>query len=503
MTNILNALANGIELIFTFENLLFIIIGAAFGLVMGALPGLSTTMAVALALPLTFGMSPISSMALLMGIFTGGVAGGLISAILINIPGTPAAVATTFDGYPMAKRGEAHKALGTAMIFKFFGQMFGIFALIVIAPPLARFALKFGAYEMFALTFASLTLIITLSDENKLKGFISGLLGLLLCMVGNAPIDGLPRFTFGFTPLSAGFDILPFLIGLFGISEVLKITETTKTKKKVDITIGRMKGFGITLVEAVKQVPNALISSAIGLIIGILPGIGSGSSNVLGYMVSKKRSKVGHLYGTGVIDGIVASEAGGGGSIGGDMIPMLCLGIPGDAVTAMVLGGLMLHGLQPGPLLFVNNANVVNSIFVSMILGAIATLGLCYLGIKLFVKILKIPEHLLYPIIFVLCCLGAFGSNNRVFDISVMLGFGLIGYFMNKFDIPTTPIILGFMLGTMFETNLRRGLMRSRGDFFAFFSSPIAAVLMGIAILSIVYPFIKAIVRKLSKGKPA
>ena len=500
----IQSLINGFLLILEPSIILIILVGVAFGLIMGSLPGLSTTMAIALALPITFAMDAIPSMALLMGIFTGGVAGGLVSAILINIPGTPAAVATTFDGYPMAKNGQAQRAIGTAISAKFIAQMIGIIALIVIAPPLARFALKFGAYELFALTFASLTLIVTLSDGNQAKGFLSGLLGLILCLVGNAPIDGLPRYTFGFHELNAGFNMLPFLIGLFGVSEVLKNAETSQSvaKKDIKIQVDGLKGFGISIRELFSQSANILISTTIGIVIGILPGIGSGTSNVLAYMVEKRRSKYPEKFGTGIIDGIIASEAGGGGAVGGAMIPMLTLGIPGDAVTAMVLGGLMLHGLQPGPLLFVNNADVVNSIFASLLLGNLFMLILCYFGVKVFVKVLRIPEHYLYPAIFVLCALGAFGASNRVFDISAMIMFGVIGFLMVKFKMPNTPIILGFMLGTMNETNLRRGMMAADGNFLKFFESPVAATLMVVGILSILWPLIKKFIEvgKLKKA---
>lgn len=500
----IQSIINGFSLILQPTIIVLNLIGVAFGLIMGALPGLSTTMAIALALPITFAMDPIPAMSLLMGIFTGGVAGGLVSAILINIPGTPASVATTFDGYPMAKNGQAQRALGTAMLSKFAGQLLGIVVLIAIAPPVARFALKFGAFELFALTLASLTLIVTLSEGNQAKGFLSGLLGLILCLVGNAPIDGLPRYTFGFQELNAGFGILPFLIGLFGISEVLKNAEKSRSaeKKDVKIQVESLKGFGISLIELFRQGVNIIISTTIGVIIGILPGIGSGTSNVLAYMVEKKRSKYPEKFGTGIIDGIVASEAGGGGAIGGTMIPMLTLGIPGDAVTAMVLGGLMLHGLQPGPLLFVNNADVVNSIFASLLLGNLFMLVLCYFGIKLFVKVLRIPEHYLYPAIFVLCALGAFGASSRVFDVSAMILFGIIGFLMVKFDMPNTPIILGFMLGSMNETNLRRGLMRTDGSFLAFFESPVAAALIVVAVISVLYPFVKKFIMR-SKAKKA
>ncbi|WHH57630.1 tripartite tricarboxylate transporter permease [Petroclostridium sp. X23] len=476
----------GFSAVFTFKAMLLITIGVAVGIIFGAIPGLTATMAVALCLPITFGMSPVEGMSLLIGLYIGGVSGGLISAILLKIPGTPSSIATTFDGHPMAAKGQAGKALGTGIVFSFLGGLFSILALIFIAPPLAEFALQFGPFEYFAIAIFSLTMISSLSGNSLAKGLLTGFIGMALATIGTAPIDAYPRFTFGLDELSAGFDLLPVLIGLFAISEILKTAETSLVLKKDEIRDYSIKGFGFTMKEFIEQQWNFVRSSLIGTGVGILPGIGGGTSNIIAYLTAKNQSKYPEKFGTGIIDGIVASETSNNASVGGALIPLLTLGIPGDTVTAMLLGGLMIHGLTPGPLLFQTSGEIVYGIFAALIIANVMMLIMEFFGMRLFVRLLSIPKHILLPVIISLCVVGSFGLNNRVFDVWSLFLFGLLGYVLDKFKYPLPPIILGFILGPIAETNLRRGLMMSNGSFLPFVTKPIAAIFLAIAVFSIV-----------------
>lgn len=475
----------GIETVFTFQILGLLFFGTVVGIIFGAIPGLTATMAVALFLPITYTLGPAAGISLLVGLYIGGVSGGLISAILLKIPGTPASVATTFDGGPMMEKGEGAKALGVGIFYSYVGTLLSIFALMFIAPTLAKIALAFGPHEYFSIAIFSLTLIITLATGSMVKGLFSGALGFAFSTVGIAPVDAIPRFTLGLTELNAGFDILPVLIGLFAISEIIKVAEEVKDEKRVTVNAIKLKGFGFSLKEFFEQGWNMIRSTLIGTGIGILPGIGSGTSNIVAYMVAKKRSKHPEKFGTGIIDGVVASETASCSAVGGAMIPLLTLGIPGDTVTAMLLGGFMIHGIQPGPLLFVSQGPLVYSIFIAMLVSSLMMLICELYGVRIFVKLLAIPKHILLPIILVLCFVGAFGLGNRIFDVGVIVFFGLIGYGFVKCKIPQTPFIIGLILGPMAETNLRRGLMLSDGNFMGFLTQPISAVFLGIAAASV------------------
>lgn len=469
-----------------------IVLGVFVGIIFGCIPGLTTTMAVALCIPITFGMAPTMGMSLLMGLYIGGTSGGLISAILINIPGTPSSVATTWDGHPMALRGEAGKALGAGVFFSFLGTLLSIIVLVFIAPPLADFALQFGPTEYFALALFSLTMIGTLAGKQLAKGIAVGLLGMVLAFIGIAPIDAFPRFTFGIPDLDGGFDILPALIGLFAVSEILAVAEMDTELKKENVLMNfKMRGFGFSVKEFFEQFWNMLRSALIGIGIGILPGIGGGTSNIVAYAVAKSQSKHPEKFGTGLLDGVVASETSNNATIGGAIVPLLTLGIPGDTVTAMILGGLMIHGLTPGPLLFINNADVVYGIFVSLMLANVVMLVMEFFGIRVFAKLLRVPKHILLPVIFALCVVGAYGLNNRVFDIWVVLFFGVLGYVLNKLKYPTSPIILGIILGPMAETGFRRGLQMNDGNFLAFFSRPITVVFIAATVFMIIFTGIR------------
>lgn len=479
-------LAQGIMTMVTPYHLIFIGFGVLLGLVFGSVPGLTATMAVAIFLPLTFTMEPVSGMALLMGLYLGGVSAGMIPAILLRLPGTPSSIATTFDGYALAQKGQADKALGLAIVFSFCGGLLSIIALIFISPVLADFAIKFGPFEYFAIAIFALTLISSLSEGSIIKGMISGTLGLMLATVGAAPIDAFSRFTLGFKQLDAGFSLLPALIGLFAVSEIIKISENKiKPLKKTTLLTRNIKGFGVSIKEFLQQFKNFIRSALIGIGIGILPGLGGSTANIVAYATAKKQSKTPEKFGEGHPDGIVAPETANNAAVGGALVPLMALGIPGDTVTAMILGGLIIHGIQPGPLFFADNADVAYGIFAALLIANLFMILYLLFGIRLFVKILSVPRHILMPIIIVLCVVGAFADNNRVFDIYALVFFGILGYLLVKFEFPITPIILGFILGPIIEVNLRRGLMSTQGDFFPFLTSPIPLVIWIVILLSL------------------
>ena len=466
--------------------ILWIAIGVAVGIIFGAIPGLTATMAIVMFLPVTYSMSASQGIAMLMALYIGGISGGLISAILLNIPGTPSSVATCFDGKPMANKGQAGKALGTGVVFSFVGTLIGIAILVVLAPVLCAFALKFQAYEYCALALFSLSMVVALTGSDMPKGLISAVLGALLATVGLAPIDSRSRFTFNLFQLNNGFALVVLLIGLFAISEVMSFAESVR--KKQDFTIEqnvKMKGAGFTFAEFLAQIPNAIVSALIGVGIGILPGIGGGVSCMIAYTVSKNTSKHRELYGTGIMDGVVASETANNATIGGAVIPLLSLGIPGDAATAMLLGGLMIHNVAPGPLIYEKNGAVVYAIFTAMLISAVFMLLFMLWGMRFFVSVLKVPKNYLLPIVMVLCGIGAIGNANQLFDTYVMVGFGLMAYLMIKAKIPTVPMILGFILGPTFEENLRRVSQLSSSD--PFYNHPIFCVLIVATVLVVIF----------------
>ena len=478
---------DGLLYVFTFQNIFLIFIGTVIGIIFGAIPGLSATMAVALCLPITFSMDIIPSMCLIIGLYLGGISGGLISAILLNIPGTPASLATTFDGHPMARNGMGGKALTTGILSSFLGGLFSILLLIFVSPPLAKIAIRFTPYDYFAVIFFSLTMMAGMGEKSIIKGLISGMLGLCFSFVGGAPIDGLPRFTMGIKELSAGFNMLPALIGLFAVPEILNNATKIDHEQNMGRVDGEIGTMGLSFREIIGQKWNFLRSSIIGAAIGIFPGVGGGVSNIVAYTVAKNNSKNGKKYGTGIIDGIVASETANNASIGGAMVPLLSLGIPGDAVTALLIGALMIQGISPGPMMFKTQGDIVGAIFTALMIANFMMLILMLGGIKVFVKLLKIPKSILLPIIFAICLVGAFGANNRMFDIWTVLIFGVIGFLMQKFEYPQAPALLGFILGPILEENLRRGLMFSSGSLLPFLTKPISATFLVISIVTIVF----------------
>jgi putative tricarboxylic transport membrane protein len=469
-----------------------VLLGVGIGIFFGAIPGLSTTMAIALCLPLTFSMNTNMGISLLLGLYIGGFSGGLVAAILLNVPGTAASIATTIDGYPMAKKGYAGKALGLGICSSFVGGMLSICALIFISPALAKIAIRFGSFEYFSLMLFALTMIITMSSKNIIRGIISGFLGILLAMIGGAPIDGIPRLTFGITSLSNGFNLVAVLIGIFAVSELfLYVDEKSEHLVKKIVKKLSFKGFGFSFKEWKQETGNIFRSSAIGVLIGILPGIGGALASMMSYDIARRSSKTPEIFGTGCNQGIVASETANNAAIGGAMIPLLSLGIPGDAVTALLLGAMTMQGLTPGPLLFRNNTSLIYLIFAILITANIFMIVVEFFAIRGFVHVLSLPKHILLPFISLLCIIGAYGLNYRIFDVFTIFLFGILGFFMKKWHFSTQPFIIGYIIGPLAELYLRRGLSYSDNSLIPFFTSPISLFFILASIASIIFVMLK------------
>ena len=461
--------AIGFAQVFNISSLCWIMAGVLLGIIFGCIPGLTGSIALALCLPLIYTLDIIQSMCLIMGIYIGGCSGGLISAILINVPGTPSNIATSFDGHPMAAKGEAGKALGTGIFYSFLGGTFSFIILFAIAGPLGRVAVQMGKGNLFALTFFALTLVSGLCGKSILKGLTMALIGMALSMIGISAVDGTPRLTMGLRELNAGLQIIPALIGLYAVSELIKSTAKAQKLQKVN-TDFKIKGFGFTWQEFKEQLGNFFRSALIGTGIGILPGIG----------------------------GIVAPETANNASVGGAMVPLLALGIPGDGFTAVVLGALMLQGLTPGPLFMIKSATVAYAIFAALIIANIFTIFVEYFFIRGFVRLLSVPKHVLMSVVIVLAMVGAFGINNRIFDAWTVLFFGVLGYLVTKLDFPLTPLILGLILGADCEEYLRIALQITKGSFFEMCKDPVTLVFLLLSVASIALA--PRMVRRANKG---
>lgn len=466
-----------------------IVLSTALGIVLGAIPGLSGGLGVALLLPLTFGMQPEVGLAMLVSIWVGGVSGAMIGSILLGIPGSPSAIATTFDGYPMTRNGMAVKALGAAITASFIGTFLSILIAMAASPLMARLALKMGPWEYFSLGFCAISLVAALSRGSVFHGLAAAAFGLVLASVGFAPIDGYARFTFGNIYLNGGFDLIPLMLGFFALKQIVQ--DYAKGQQQVpQVDASDIKGFGVTWKEYRDNTWNMIRSFFIGLWIGFLPGMGAALSNMVAYAQAKSASKHPEEFGKGCIDGVFASETSNNASVGGSLIPMVALGIPGDGVTAILLGGLMIHGVQAGPLLFNNNPEIVYALFLTALIAATLVLLMQFWGMRLFPAILKIPYHYLYPAIVVLGFMGIFIGSSTAFNYVLLLGFAGLGLAMDKLRLPIGPFILAFILAPMLELNLRRGMTYTDDGILPFFTRPISGLLLLAAVLSIVSPFL-------------
>jgi putative tricarboxylic transport membrane protein len=474
---------NGLHTTFSLAIFPFLVLGVAGGIVIGALPGLTATMGVAVLLPLTFGMESTRALVMLAGIYIGAIYGGSISAILLKTPGTPAAAATVLDGYELARKGEAAKALSISAIASFTGGIVSTVMLITISPILANFALRFGAPEYFALAVFGLSIIASISGKSPVKGLLAGMFGLLISTVGLDPVTSFPRFTFGEINLFNGFAIIPVLIGLFALAEAfVQMEKIFEPAQAVDTNF---KHGMVSLKETISLLPVMIKSAFIGTFIGSIPGAGADIAAFVSYNEARRTSKKSKEFGTGCLEGIAAPEAGNNGVTGGAMVPLLTLGVPGDAVTAILLGALVIQGLQPGPLLFAKSPDIVYGLFSSLFVGNILMLIFGLLGVRLFCRVVELPKRIIIPVIVTLSMVGAYSMNNSIFDVWVCIAFGGIGYIMQKVEMPSSPIILAVILGPMAESNLRRAVLMYEGGYSFLWTRPITIVFLALALLSL------------------
>ncbi len=475
-------LSTAFALFATIDNVIVLFVGVVIGCTVGAIPGMTATMGVALTLPFTFYMSPVTGILLLLGVYKGGIYGGSIPAILIKTPGTPAAACTVMDGFPLAQKGQANKALHMALYSSCFADFISNIALIFFTGFIASFALKFGPPEFFTLILFSLTIIAGVAGDDLSRGLVSAMLGLFLATIGLDLIYGTERLIFGEPELMGGLKFIPVLIGLFAIPEIINhYTQKLESGKRVS-SFGQA---GVTMAEWKRCFKSVVRGSFIGVIMGAIPGIGGAPSAFLSYSEAKRTSKVADNFGKGELEGVAAAEAGNNGVCGSTMIPLLSLGVPGDVITAVILGAFMIHGLRPGPILFEQNLHLVYAIFMGIMLSSIFLLIVGKIGIKLFARISDVPNSFLYPTVLVLCVFGAYAVGNTMFDILIMFLMGLVGFFMLKFRIPAAPFLIAFILGPLLEDSFRQALQLSRGDFSIFVRNPICITFLVLTALSL------------------
>lgn len=482
--------------VFKFSNLLIAAGGVLVGIIFGGLPGFTASMGVAILLPITFGMNPTTGLILLGSLFAGAMYGGSVAAILINTPGTPSAAATILDGHPMCKKGKAGEALREAVFASFLGGIFGVTVLLLFAPPLARISLMFGPPEYFLLAMFGLTIIATISEKAVFKGLIAGALGLLISTIGMDPLLGVPRFAMGFVNLLDGVQLIPAMIGLFSIPEVLDMihhhvhpnhqTEAETPTDFKNIKIGFPK-----LRQIIKFLPIYLRSSIIGTGIGMLPGAGGSIASFMAYNETKRASKNPEAFGTGIPEGVAAAESANNAMASGAMIPMLTLGIPGDSVAAIIMGGLMVHGLQPGAELFSTNGHIVYTFIISLYVANIFMLLYGTFFAPYFTLATKTPRHYLAISVTLLTVMGSYALRGNMFDVYVMVIFGILGYLMKSYGFSVIPVVLGIILGPVAEVGLNNMIAISHGENILMFlvQRPISLILIVLTLLSISFPF--------------
>jgi len=481
-------------------NLLIIVIGSSLGIMAGAIPGISGTMALALAVPITYIMEPTTALLLLVAIYASSVYAGSISGILFRTPGAPEGVAATLDGHAMAKKGLAGEALGVDIFSSVTGGLFGTLMLALIAPQLAKVALQFGPSEYFALAVLGLSVVSSVGTRNELKALIAVLIGLFVATVGIDKISGFNRFTFGTTTLLSGISFIPAIIGLFAVAEVLNRIREMKEMRGIRAK-ARAKLPSLKLINRLKGL--LLRSASIGTFIGILPGVGATTGAFVGLSEAIRWSKHPEKFGTGIPEGVAAPEAANNAACSGAMVPLLTLSIPGSAGTAIMLGAFLIHGLQPGPLLFMQQPKLVYSIFVGMFLANLSIIIFAKLFIRYFSKVIELPYNILGPGIIIFCVVGTFALRNNFGDVWIMMIFAILGFFMERYDYPLAPIILGIVLGPIAEENLRQAMIISDNNPLALVSSPLSAILIGLSILSLFSPQLRRLWarRRNAKGR--
>ena len=488
MDNIFTYLASGFANLLNVTTLLLVLMGVCVGILGGAIPGISPSMAVALLLPMTYKMEPTQAIIMLMGIYIGANYGGSITAVSINTPGTPSAAVTAFDGYPLAKAGRAGEAMGISLWASTFGGLLGTIVLIFFSIPLASVAIKFWPSEYFALCLMGLTTVATLGGKHWQKALAMVLFGLLLNTIGNDPMFGITRFTWGNVALYDGIPMVPILIGLFALGEVfynLEHYDPTVTKfQKIDYKLPKMSYYW-------KLKWSILRSGLLGCVIGVFPGAGGTIASFIAYDVEKRFSKHPEEFGHGAPAGVVAAEASNSGSVGGAMVPLLALGIPGSSTAAVLIGALMIHNLTPGPELFTKNPELVYTLFASMFVAHVMMAAVGVLGSKLWVRVTAIPKTILYPLIFAFSILGSYAVEKNIVHVVFCLIFGLLGWMMKKYKYPAAPVVLGVVLGKLMETNFSQIPVVGKGSWSGLYNRPLTVILFVISIAAIAWPMIQ------------
>ena len=486
-------LFDGFQTIFSLVPILCIVVGVTIGIVMGAIPGLTGSMAIVLIIPFTFGMDAVNSITILLAIYCGGIYGGSISAILIRAPGSPASAATIFDGYELAKQGKAVKALKMAVNASVIGNFISVLLLIFVAPQVAQLALKLGPCEIASLIIFSLTIIAYVSGKSILKGLISAGIGLFACTIGIDPITATPRLAFGIAELERGVALIPMSIGLFAVSEVFvqgeKIFKDKLSGEKRAPVLPKSSNpedNKVSLGEMWTSMRTIIQSGFIGAFLGAIPGVGSPIASFMGYGLGKRFSRHPERYGTGFVEGVAASEAANNGVVGASLIPLLTLGIPGDLPTAILLGAFLLHGLIPGPMLFSEHPHEVYSLFAAFLMSVVCLYFVARQVIKVGHLLTEIPRAVLFPVVLVFCFIGSYAINSSMLDVWVMLVFGLLGYFLEKHRFALAPLLISFLLGPILESKLRQSVILSGGSIREFFTSPVSLVLLVLTFIVII-----------------
>ena len=466
--------------------LMWIVVGVAGGIFVGAIPGLGGGMLMALTVPLTFSMDSTNAVLLLMGMHVGSVSGGLISATLLKMPGTPSAMMTTFDGYPLAQKGQPGKALSLGIGASLFGGIVSGIFLIALAPPLSHLAHKFGPWEYFTMVLMAVVLIASISQGSMLKGLMAALLGLLAAMPGLNESDGQLRLTYGFESMDDGFNLLPVLLGIFVMSQIIK-DALEINKKGISISMAKTDRIFPKFREWKQHIFNILRSSCIGTWVGILPGIGASISSMVAYGIAKTFSKKPEKFGTGHDEGIVAAESANNANAGGALIPLITIGIPGAPVDAILLGAMIMHQIQPGPLLFQTNGDLVWSLMTGYIIANIVMFLIMVFSARGLAKVININRAYLIPIVFAFCLIGAYAPSNRMFDVWVVIGFGVLGFILDRAKFPLGPFVIGYVLAGIMESELRSGLQMSEGSFVPMITRPIAASFTIVSVAFLIY----------------
>lgn len=481
--------------------LLMVVVFVALGILLGAMPGISVNLALILCLPMTYSMDSYTAMTVLIACYVGALSGGLISAIALNIPGTTSSIATCFDGHPLARQGQAGRAIGVGICVSFIGGMISYVLLIFITPLLASIALEFGHWEYFAIGIFSLTMIIDIAGDDVLKGVLASLFGMILATTGNDPTSAMTRFNLGFSALDGGVAMTALMCGMFAVPEILHLAED-----RTDAELGRMKvekfrGYGMSAKQFLSHGVNIVRSAVIGAYVGLLPGVGASSASLLAYSTAKNTSKEPEKFGKGCWEGLIASESANNACMGGAMIPMLALGIPGSSAAAILLSSLTLHNVACGPLVFSRSGDLIYYIFALCMVSICVMFVIERLMLTGYLRVLGAPRRILMVVVILMCLVGAYSSRNNVLDVYVFAIGGTLGYFLQKINVPTAPIIIGFILSPIIESNFVRAYNLSLGNIYAIFERPITLAFLGVAVLAFANSIRKTV--KASKARKA